>query len=26
VLSVECDTVDDAARSLEHLASLKSAV
>jgi sugar phosphate isomerase/epimerase len=26
VLSVECDTVDDAARSLEHLAALKSAV
>jgi hypothetical protein len=26
VLSVECDTVDDAARSLEHLISVKSAV
>lgn len=26
VLSVECDTVDDAARSLEHLSALKSRV
>jgi sugar phosphate isomerase/epimerase len=26
VLSVECDTIDDAARSLEHLSTLKSAV